>query len=153
MANTYTQIHLHFVFAVKYRQAVISKVWRDELYKYITGIVQNNGHKLLIINGVEDHVHMLVGMRPVQSVSDLMQDVKAGSSKWINERKLIKGKFEWQAGYGAFSYSLSNLANVISYINTQEEHHRKTAFKDEYNKLLTEFKVVFDDKYVFDDLI
>ncbi|MBL7889604.1 MAG: IS200/IS605 family transposase, partial [Bacteroidia bacterium] len=93
MANTYTQIHLHFVFVVKYRQAVISKDWRDELYKYITGIVQHNGHKLLIINGVEDHVHMLVGMRPVQSVSDLMQDVKASSSKWINERRLIKSKF------------------------------------------------------------
>ncbi len=153
MANTYTQIHLHFVFVVKYRQAVISKAWKDELYKYITGIVQNNGHKLLIINGVEDHVHMLVGMRPVQSVSDFMQDVKASSSKWVNERRLINGKFEWQAGYGAFSYSSSDLANVISYINAQEEHHKKTTFKDEYNKLLTKFKVAFDDKYVFDDLI
>jgi len=103
MANTYTQIHLHFVFAVKYRGAIIDKTWKENLYRYITGIVQANNHKLLAINGMPDHIHLFVGMRPTQSVSDLLQDIKGSSSKWINDNKLVKGKFEWQEGYGAFS--------------------------------------------------
>ena len=104
MPNTYTQIHIQFVFAVKYRQGLIKKEWKDDLYKYITGIIQNQGHKLLAINGVEDHIHILIGLRPKQSISDLMQDVKGGSSKWINDNKFTLGRFEWQEGYGAFSY-------------------------------------------------
>ncbi len=107
MANTYTQIHLQIVFVVKYRDRVIHSSWKQRLYKYITGIVQNNGHKLITINGMPDHIHMLIGMRPTQSLSELMQDVKRCSSKWINESKLIQGKFAWQEGYGAFSYSKS----------------------------------------------
>ena len=111
MANTYTQIHIHFVFAVKFRNGIIqSKEWKDSLYKYITGIIQkNNGHKLLSINGMPDHIHILIGIRPSQSVSDLMKDVKQGSSLWINENKLAKCHFEWQEGYGAFSYSKSQI--------------------------------------------
>lgn len=107
MANTYTQIHLQFVFAVKHRDAAIDKSWKENLYRYITGIVQTNNHKLLAINGMPDHIHLFVGMRPTQSVSDLLQDIKGSSSKWINDNKLVKGKFEWQEGYGAFSYAMS----------------------------------------------
>lgn len=128
MANTYTQIHIHFVFAVKYRAGIIQSSWKDDLYKYVTGIVQNNKHKMLVINGVEDHVHLLVGVRPAQSISDLMQDVKGGSSKWINDNRLASGRFEWQEGYGAFSYSKSQLPTVIGYIQNQETHHKKRAY-------------------------
>jgi len=103
MANTYTQIHVHFVFSVKYREGVIGVLWKEELYKYIAGIIKTNNHKLLAINGMSDHIHILIGMRPTQSISDLMQDIKGNSSKWINEKKFLKAKFEWQEGYGAFS--------------------------------------------------
>ncbi|MCH5720523.1 IS200/IS605 family transposase [Niabella hibiscisoli] len=128
MPNTYTQIHIHFVFVVKYRAGLIQPNWKDNLYKYITGIVQANNHKMIIINGVADHIHLLVGLRPAQSVSDLMQDVKGGSSKWINDNKLVPGKFEWQEGYGAFSYSKSQLPTVINYIQNQAVHHQKKHF-------------------------
>src|SRR4051812_1203338 len=109
MSNSYTKIHLQFIFAVKYRNAVIHSSWRDELYKYITGVVQNNSHKMISINGMPDHIHMLVGVRPVQSVSDLLQDIKGNSSKWINQKQFLKSKFEWQEGYGAFSYGKSQI--------------------------------------------
>lgn len=109
MSNAYTQIHIHFVFVVKYRAGIIQASWKKDLYKYITGIVQNKQHKMIAINGMPDHVHVLIGMRPTQSISNLMQDVKANSSKWINEQKLTLTKFEWQTGYGAFSYSKSQL--------------------------------------------
>ena len=125
MANTYTQIHLQLVFAVKYRAALIHKSWKDELYKYITGIIQNNSHKLLGINGIEDHIHIMVGFRTHQSLADLLQDIKTNSSKWINEKKFIGKKFNWQEGYGAFSYSKSHLKNVLTYIENQEVHHKK----------------------------
>lgn len=107
MPNTYTQVHIQFVFAVKYRDSCIHTSWKDELYKYITGIIQNNKHKLITINGMSDHIHILIGLRPTQSISDLIQDIKGNSSKWINEKKFVKGKFEWQEGYGAFSYGKS----------------------------------------------
>src|ERR1700733_894406 len=132
MANTYTKIHVQFIFAVKYREGIIQRVWKDELYKYITGIVQNHKHKMIAINGMPDHVHLLAGLRPTQSISDLLQDIKASSSKWINDKKFVKGKFEWQGGYGAFSYGASQLKNVINYINNQEVHHKRISFKDEY---------------------
>jgi putative transposase len=109
MANTYTQIHIQTIFAVKRR-----KEWKDELYKYITGIIQAHGHKLLAINGMSDHLHIFFGMRPIQSLSDLMQDIKGSSSKWINEKRFINDRFEWQEGYGAFSYSKSQTADVIA---------------------------------------
>ena len=132
MANTFTQIHIHAVFAVQNRQSLIKALWKDEMYKYITGIINNQGHKLLIINGMPDHLHLLFDMRPIQSLSDLMQDIKGSSSAWINKKKLIKTKFSWQEGYGAFSYSKSQLPQVIHYIDKQEEHHKKRTFIEEY---------------------
>ena len=153
MANTYSQIHLQFVFVVKNRASVIHTAWKDELYKYITGIITNQNHKLLAINGMPDHIHILVGLRPNQSVSDLMQDVKGSSSKWINDKKLVDGKFEWQEGYGAFSYGASQIDNVIQYIHKQEEHHAKLSFKDEYLSFLKLFKIEYDEKYVFKELV
>ncbi len=149
MANTYTQIHIQCVFAVQNRDCIIRNVWKDELYKYISGVIQNNGHKILAINGMPDHVHVFFGMRPVQSLSDLMQDVKGDSSRWINEKGFVKTKFSWQEGYGAFSYSKSHVNNVISYIRNQEEHHRKKTFIEEYNELLEKFEVEYDQRYIF----
>ncbi|TDO70473.1 REP element-mobilizing transposase RayT [Flavobacterium chryseum] len=153
MANTYTQIHIHFVFAVKYRQAIIKNEWKDELYKYISGIIKNNNHKLLAINGVSDHIHILVGIRPVQSISDLMKLVKQNSSKWINESKFVNYHFEWQEGYGAFSYSKSQLKAVINYIQQQELHHKKKTFKEEYIDFLEKFEINYDEKFIFKELI
>jgi putative transposase len=149
MANTYTQIHIQAVFAVQNRLCLISDKWQDELYKYITGIVSNNGHKLLAINGMPDHVHVLFGMRPSQSLSDLMQDIKGSSSKWINERGFVKGRFSWQEGYGAFSYCRSEVQNVIRYINNQKDHHSGKSFIDEYFEMLKESEIEYDDRYVF----
>ncbi|MCF3111691.1 IS200/IS605 family transposase [Niabella sp. CC-SYL272] len=151
MANTYTQIHLQLVFAVKYRQSLIEHSWKDELYRYITAIIQNQTHKLLIINGMPDHIHILIGMRPTQSLSDLMQHIKGDSSTWINERIFTKGKFEWQNGYGAFSYSKSQVPDVITYIKNQEQHHSKKAFMEEYLALLKQFEIDYDERYVFKD--
>jgi putative transposase len=153
MPNTYTQIHIQAVFVVKNRECIISKTWEDELYKYILGIIKANNHKPVSINGVGDHIHVLFGMRPSQSLSDLMQDVKAGSSIWINERKFIKGKFAWQEGYGAFSYSKSQLPVVINYINNQKEHHKKKKFLDEYKDLLESFGIEYDDRFVFKSVL
>ena len=153
MANTYTQIHIHSVFAVKYRMGLIQNKWKDELYKYITGIIQNHNHKLLIINGMADHVHVLFGMRPTQSLSDLMQDIKGNSSLWINDRKLVRGHFEWQEGYGAFSYKKSDVPDVFDYIMNQESHHYRKTFLDEYKELLNEFDVDFADAYIFKEPI
>ncbi|MCC8358560.1 IS200/IS605 family transposase [Salinimicrobium sediminilitoris] len=151
MANTYTQIHVHFIFAVKFRQGLIQKEWKDRLYQYIIAIVKNNGHKMLIINGMPDHVHSLIGLRPEQSISDLMKDVKSNSSKWINEQNFIKGKFPWQEGYGAFTYSKSQLPRLISYIENQKEYHTKKTFQEEYLKILEEQKVEYNPQYLFKD--
>lgn len=153
MANTYTQIHLQFVFAVKYRNGLIHSSFKQELYQYISGIIKANNHKLLAINRMPDHLHILVGMRPSQSVSDLMQDIKANSSKWINEKKFLKVKFEWQEGYGAFSYSKSHVQNVIHYIQNQEEKHKVKSFNEEYLDFLNAFEIDYDERYVFKDLI
>jgi REP element-mobilizing transposase RayT len=152
MANTYTQIHLHLVFAVKYRNGLIGKEWKDELYKYITGIVQNNKHKLLIINGMNDHIHILIGFRSHQSLADLMKDIKQMSSLWINERKFCKGKFAWQEGYAAFSYGQSQLPQIIEYIKEQEKHHQKRTFLEEFKVFLQLFEVEFEEKYIFKEL-
>lgn len=148
MSNTYTQIHIQLIFAIQYRMAMIDKIWKDELYKYITGIIQKQKHKLVIINGVNDHIHILLGYRPHQSLSDLLQDIKGSSSKWINENKLTKIKFAWQEGYGAFSYSHSHLSKVISYIKNQEQHHKKITFMNEYRSFLKSYEVEFDERYV-----
>jgi putative transposase len=151
MANTYTQIHIQAVFAVKYRKYTISKDWKDELYKYMTGIIQNNGHKLLQINGMPDHIHILFGMRPTQKLSDLMQQVKQDSTEWINSKGFEQGKFAWQSGFGGFSYSKSDLPNIINYIKNQEEHHKTVTFRDEYLKLLRDFDIDFNEAYIFND--
>jgi REP element-mobilizing transposase RayT len=152
MANTYTQIHIQAIFAVKYRAGLIQNNWKDELYKYTTGIVQKQDHKLLAINGMPDHLHVFFGMRPVQSLSDLMQDIKGSSSEWINRKKFIPSKFEWQGGFGAFSYSKSQVPRVITYIKNQEEHHHKINFLEEYKDFLEKFEVDYDDRYIFKEL-
>ena len=149
MANTYTQIHIQSVFSVQDRNSIIKKSFKNELYKYITGIIQNNGHKVLAINGMPDHVHIFFGMRPTQSLSDLMQDVKGDSSKWINHKGFIIGKFSWQEGYGGFSYSKSQVDNVIDYIKRQEIHHRRKTFTEEYLEFLAKFEVPYNERYIF----
>jgi len=149
MANTYTQIYIQTVFTVQNRSSLIMPLWQEDLYKYITGIVQNNGHKLIAINGVPDHIHLFVGMKPDQSLSDLMQDVKGDSSKWINNKGLINGRFEWQAGFGGFSYSISQIDAVVKYINSQKVRHQKKSFIQEYVEFLEKFKIPFDERYIF----
>lgn len=153
MSNTYTQIHIQFVFAVKYRKAQLLSSYKDELLKYITSIIQNNDHKLLAINSEPDHIHIFIGMRPTQSISDLMREVKANSSKWINERGFLPVKFEWQGGYGAFSYRKRDVKGVINYIERQEIHHLKTTFMEEYIEFLKEFEVDYDVQYIFKEMI
>jgi REP-associated tyrosine transposase len=152
MANTYTQIYLHLVFAVQNRISLIQHEWESELYKYITGIVKNNGHKLITINGVSNHIHIAIGYKPHQLIPNLLQDIKANSSKWINERRFIKGKFNWQAGYGAFSFSHSQIDAVVKYINSQEQHHKRKTFKEEYIEILKKYDIPFNDKYILMDI-
>jgi REP element-mobilizing transposase RayT len=152
MANTFTQIYIHFVFAVQNRVSLIRQEWKNELYKYITGIIQKNGHKLIAINGIANHLHIFVGYKPHQLIPELMQDVKGSSSKWINEKKFLKGKFSWQEGYVAFSYSHSQIDQVVRYINNQEKHHKKQTFREEYNLLLKKFNIQFDEKYILKDV-
>ena len=149
MTNTYTKIYIQAVFSPQNRECLIHKNWEDELFKYITGIVQNNGHKMLSINGMPDHIHLFFGMKPNQSLSDLIRDVKSNSSKWINEKRFVRGKFNWQKGFGAFSYGHSQLDDVINYVMKQKEHHKKQSFKDEYILFLKKFDIEFKDEYVF----
>lgn len=149
MANTFTQLYVHAVFAVKHRHGLIRAEWNENLYRYMTGIVQKQGHKLLAINGMADHIHVFVGLNPKQSVSELMQYLKMDSSKWINESKLTVGRFEWQTGYGAFSYGHSQIDDVVKYIQNQEDHHRKRTFLEEYTAFLNKFDVPYDERYVF----
>ncbi len=149
MANTYSQIHIQTVFAVKYRQAMINMAWKDELCGVIGNIINEQGCKTFIVNGVEDHIHCFFGLKPSVSVSELMQAVKAKSSKWINESKLMEHRFEWQTGFGAFSYNKSQKDSVYHYIKNQEEHHRKIKFYDEYTQLLKQNDVDYDDAYIF----
>ena len=153
MANTYHQIYLQTVFAVKYRNAVIDKSWKEQLYGVIGNLINETKCKTIIVNGIEDHVHCFLGLKPVVSVSDLMQTVKAKSSKYINDHKLTKERFEWQGGYGVFSYSQSAVESVFKYIQNQEAHHKKQTFKDEYLEFLKKFKVEFDEQYIFQELI
>jgi len=150
MANTYSQVYLQFVFAVKGRQSIINSKYNEELQKYITGIVQNRKQKMLAINNVSDHIHLLVGFNTIMSIADFMEEVKAISSKFINEKAWVKGKFEWQRGYGVFSYSRSQIDDVIKYILNQQEHHSKKTFKEEYLDFLKKFEVEYDEHYLFD---
>lgn len=150
MANTYSQISIHCVFAVKGRENLITINWRDELHRYISGIITGNGARSLAVGGWKDHVHIFFGMPVTTCISDFMSIVKANSSKWINERGFVSGKFQWQSGYGAFSHSRSQRDQVIKYISTQEEHHRVKTFKEEYLKMLADFEVGYDEKYLFE---
>ena len=152
MANTYTQLYVHVVFAVKGRTNLISKKWKEELYKYITGIITNKNQKLMIINGMPDHIHLLIGFKPDCSLSDLVRDIKANSSKFINEKKFIPGNFEWQTGFGAFTVGQSQIEKVINYILTQEEHHKKKTFREEYIEFLNAYQIDFKTEYIFDDI-
>lgn len=152
MANTYTQIYLHIVFAVQNRISLIRPEWKEELYKYITGIIQNNRHKLIAINGTSNHLHIAIGYKSHQLIPDLLQDIKANSSKWINEKRLLIGKFNWQAGYGAFSFSHSHIDAIVKYINNQEQHHKIKTFREEYIDMLKKYNVQFDEKYILNDV-
>ncbi|MEQ8624352.1 MAG: transposase [Vicingaceae bacterium] len=151
MANTYTQLYFHTIFAVKGRSNLISKNWKINLYKYISGIVINKGQKLMSINGVQNHLHILLGTQADCKLSDLIRDIKANSSKWINENRLVAGKFEWQRGFGAFSVSQSDVKRVIEYINNQEEHHKVKSFKKEYLELLSAHEIDYKTEYTFED--
>jgi REP element-mobilizing transposase RayT len=150
MPNTYTQLYTQFVFAVKGRQNLIRESFRDELEKYICGIISNHQSKTLAIYCNPDHIHILVGMHPTLAPSKLMEQVKSGSSLWVNDKKYIQGKFTWQDGYGAFTYSKSQIDRVVKYILNQPEHHKKQTFRDEYLLLLERFEVEFDPKYLFE---
>jgi REP element-mobilizing transposase RayT len=150
MSASFSQIYIQIVFAVKGRESLLYPEWEEELYKYITGIVRNKGQKMLAINGMSDHIHFLIGMKPSCCLSDMIREIKKSSNDFINERKFSKFKFNWQVGYGAFSYSHSALDNVISYINNQKEHHKKQTFKDEYKEFLTKFQIVYKDEYLFE---
>ncbi len=152
MANTYTQIYIQVVFAVKGRENLISKKWEVELYKYITGIVQNNKHKLIAINGMPNHIHIFTGYKPHQLIPDLLQDIKGSSSGWINKKGFVKGKFRWQESYGAFSYSHSHIDRVVKYIINQEQHHKKKTFREEYIELLNRFNIDYDERYILKDI-
>ena len=152
MANTYHQVYLQTVFAVKYRNAAIDKAWQDKLFGVIGNLINETGCKTIIVNGVADHVHCFLGLKPVVSISELMRTVKAKSSKYVNDYKLTRERFEWQEGYGVFSYSQSQVDSVFRYIQNQEAHHIKESFKEEYLKLLMEFKILYDEQYIFQDL-
>ena len=153
MANTYHQIYLQTVFAVKYRNAVLSKEWRNTVWGVIGNLVNEGNCKTIIVNGVEDHVHCFVGLKPVMSVSELMKTIKGKSSKYINDNKLTKQHFEWQDGYGVFSYGQSQVDKVYKYIHNQETHHKKQTFREEYLEFLKKFKIEYDEQYIFQDLI
>lgn len=152
MANTYTQIYLHVIFAVKGRDNLISSTWKEELYKYITGIVTNKNQKLIAINGMPNHVHLLVGLKPDIALSDLIRDVKANSSKFINDKQWVMGKFEWQSGFSGFSYSHSQLDVIINYIRNQEEHHKTKSFKEEYIEFMKRYEIDYKTEYLFEEV-
>jgi len=152
MAGTYSQIYIQVVFAVKGRENLLSKEWRDEVFKYMSGIIKNKGQKPIVVNGVADHVHAFIGLKPSMALSDLVRDVKNNSTNFINDHSWIKGKFCWQEGYGAFSRkaSHSQIENVYNYILNQEKHHSKQAFQEEYLDFLTRFEIEHDTEYLFD---
>ena len=150
MANTFSKVYLHIVFSVKGRQNLIHKKWEDELHKYICGIVDGKDHKIYAIGGVADHIHILVSIRPNILISNLVRDIKGNSSRWINERGFVQGRFQWQEGFGVFSYAQSQLDVIIAYINNQEQHHKQETFRSEYINILQKFKVEYEDKYLFD---
>lgn len=150
MAGTFSQIYIQIVFAVKGRENLISKRWQEDLHKYIAGIVRNKEQKSIIVGGMPDHIHVFIGLRPSMAISDIVRDIKNNSSNFINERGFVKGKFSWQEGYGAFSYSHSQIGNVYNYVLNQENHHHIKTFKEEYFEFLKEFEIDFNEKYLFE---
>ena len=150
MANTYSQMYAQIVFTPRGRQSLILPTFEDELYRYITGIVQNKGQKMMAINGMPDHIHIFISFRPTIAISDLVRDIKGNSAKFINEQKFLPRKFSWQEGFGCFTYSHSQIGSVARYVMNQKEHHRECTFRKEYLNLLQEFVVPFEDQYLFD---
>jgi REP element-mobilizing transposase RayT len=150
MPGTFSQIYIQVVFAVKGRENLINRNWAPELHKYIAGIIKGKNQKPIIVNGMPDHIHAFIGLRPVMSIADLVRDIKSNSTNFINEKKFAKGKFAWQEGYGAFSYSHSQIQDVYNYILNQEAHHAKNTFKEEYMDLLRKFEIEYEEKYLFD---
>jgi len=150
MPGTFSQIYIQIVFAVKGRQNLIHDSWKNDLHKYIAGIIKGKNQKPIIVNGMPDHIHAFVGLRPAMAIADLARDIKNNSSDFINDHQFVKGKFAWQEGYGAFSYSHSHIGNVYDYVLTQEKHHKKKTFKEEYIDLLRKFEIEHDEKYLFD---
>jgi REP element-mobilizing transposase RayT len=150
MPGTFSQIYIQIVFAVKGRQNLIHDSWKNDLHKYIAGIIKGKNQKPIIVNGMSDHIHAFVGLRPAMAIADLARDIKNNSSNFINDHKFVKGKFAWQEGYGAFSYSHSHIEKVYDYILNQEKHHKKKTFKEEYIDLLRKFEIEHDEKYLFD---
>jgi len=150
MANTYTQCYFHLVFAVKNRDALIKKEWKNEIEMYTTGIVQNHKHKMLAISAMPEHIHILIGYNVNQLIPDLVEEIKTSTNKWIKDNRLSKYKFEWQRGYGAFTHSRSQIDAVVKYILTQEEHHHYKTFREEYLETLRENDIEFKDEYLFE---
>lgn len=150
MANTFSQIYIQYVFAVNGRECLLQKPWRTEVFKYMAGIITAKEQKSIIVNGVADQVHVFVGLQPGMRPSDLIRDIKNNSSRFINESNFLKGRFSWQEGYGAFSYSRSQIERVYAYIANQEEHHKKRSFREEYIELLQKFEIKYDERYLFD---
>ena len=153
MADTYTQIHLHVVFAVKFRAALISRMWKQRLLSYITAVLQNHGHKMICVNTMPDHIHMLFGLSTTQTIADIIRTVKSESSEWVNANKFCRSKFRWQEGYAAFDCCKSHISAVATYIENQEEHHKKTTFLEEYVSMLNKFEVDYNVKYIFTEPI
>ncbi len=150
MANTYSKIYIHLVFAVKNRESLIKADWEEELFKYITGLVQNKGQKMLAIGGIPNHIHLFIGLKPDCRISDLVREIKKSSNAFINQNKFSKFAFNWQEGFGAFSYADSQVDTVVKYVLNQKEHHRKITFQEEYLRFLEKFKVEYDPNYLFD---
>lgn len=150
MAGTYSQIYIQIVFAVKGRQNLIQNEWKDDLHKYIAGIIKGKEQKPIIVNGMPDHIHVFLGLKPAMRISDIARDIKNNSSKFINEQQLVKGKFSWQEGYGAFSYGQSQIERVYQYILHQEQHHKRTSFRAEYEELLKKFNIPHQPQYLFE---
>jgi REP element-mobilizing transposase RayT len=149
MAGTFSQIYIQIVFAVKGRENLIIKTWKDDLHKYIAGIIKGKNQKPIIVNGMPDHIHAFVGLKPSMAISDLVRDIKNNSTNFINDNKFVRGKFSWQEGYGAFSYSKSHIEKVYNYILNQEKHHRKKSFREEYLEFLKKYEIEFNEKYLF----
>ena len=150
MANTYTQCYIHLVFAVKNRDSLVKKEWKDEMEQYITGIVQNHKHKLLAIGSMPDHIHIFIGYNINHLIPDLVEEIKTSSNSWINTKQFSKFKFEWQKGYGVFTHTRSQLDTVVNYIRNQEKHHKEKSFREEYLKILYDNEIKFEEKYLFD---